>query len=114
MYLGGRSKARVSFCPNLALCFDDLQNLILARHISPVRKNNRESLEQLPNLILKLTEEVKELKLSNSEFMENIRYLEGAASMEVRPSTRSTKPAINPLVGRSSASCFRCFYTHVR
>ncbi|KAF4225160.1 hypothetical protein CNMCM6805_006996 [Aspergillus fumigatiaffinis] len=36
-------------------------------------RNHRESLEQLPKLILKLTEEVQELKTSNSALIENIR-----------------------------------------
>ena len=75
-----------------------------------VRKNNRESLEQLPNLILKLTEEVKEPKTSNSELMENIRYSEGAASLEGLLAKLSTTPDISPLLGRSGASSLRCFY----
>ncbi|EAW12209.1 putative C6 finger domain protein [Aspergillus clavatus NRRL 1] len=36
-------------------------------------RSHRESLEQLPKLILKLTEEVKQLKTSNSALIENIR-----------------------------------------
>jgi len=78
---------------------------------APVRKNNRESLEQLPNLILKLTEEVKELKTSNSELMENIRYKEGAASLEGLSAKLSTTPDIIPSLGRSDASSLRCFTT---
>ncbi|RHZ55534.1 Zn(II)2Cys6 transcription factor domain-containing protein, partial [Aspergillus thermomutatus] len=39
-------------------------------------RNHRESLEQLPKLILKLTEEVQELKTSNSALIQNIRSKE--------------------------------------
>lgn len=78
-----------------------------------VRKNNRESLEQLPDLILKLTEEVRELKTSNLEFMDNIRYQEGVASLEALSTPSSTTPAITSFVGRSSASYLRCFYNRV-
>ncbi|MCJ1475048.1 hypothetical protein MMC13_003708 [Lambiella insularis] len=73
---------------------------------APARKTNRESLEQLPNLILKLTEEVKELKLSNSEFMENIRYKEAAASLKGLSAKLCTMPDISPLVVIWLTTCF--------
>ena len=102
MRLGGRPKTRVSFVQ--ALHFDFM--ILIIDHgvpFPPVRKNDRESLEQLPDLILKLTEEVKELKISNLELMENMRYNEGGASLEGLPVKLSTTPDISPLVGRSAA-----------
>ena len=75
---------------------------------APVRKTNRESLE-LPTLILKLAEEVKELKMVNSEFMENMRYKEGAVSFEAFSAKLSTMPDISELDGSSGANSLRCF-----
>ena len=75
------------------------------------RKNNRESLEQLPNLILTLTEEVKELKLSNSELMENMRYREVVARLEGPLTKSSTRSDFGLLVGESGESLLR--YTHL-
>lgn len=59
-------------------------------------KNNRESLDQLPNLISKLTEEFKELKTSNTELIDNIRR-ERASSVEGFSATLSTTDDISPL-----------------
>lgn len=70
-----------------------------------VRKNKRGSLEELPTLIVKLTEEINELKTSNSEFMENLRYQKGAMPLEGLATPLSTMPAMNSSVGRSTASC---------
>ncbi|GIC94496.1 Zn(II)2Cys6 transcription factor [Aspergillus udagawae] len=48
----------------------------------PCARNHRETLEQLPKLILKLTEEVQELKTSNSALIENIRDLRPTGDRE--------------------------------
>ncbi|KAL9595428.1 MAG: hypothetical protein Q9219_006445 [cf. Caloplaca sp. 3 TL-2023] len=62
-------------------------------------KNNRESLEQLPSLIQKLTQEVKELKTSNSELMQNIRYKEGTTTLGGIPAPLGATPDASPWVG---------------
>ncbi|PYH43125.1 Zn(II)2Cys6 transcription factor domain-containing protein [Aspergillus saccharolyticus JOP 1030-1] len=50
-------------------------------------RNHRESLEQLPKLILKLTEEIQQLKTSNSALIENIksRGKELAGGLDLTP-----------------------------
>ena len=77
---------------------------------APFRKNNRESLDKLPSLISKLTEEVKELKISSSKLMENMRYKGGAPFLEGLSVTSSMAPDIRPLLGTSGASCLSCSY----
>lgn len=49
---------------------------------APVRKTNRESIKPLPNLDLKLTEKVKELKTSNSDSNENYLIQERSCIFE--------------------------------
>ncbi|KAL9628918.1 MAG: hypothetical protein Q9164_007100, partial [Protoblastenia rupestris] len=72
--------------------------VVLATHEAKVicvpgrKAKDQKCLEQLPNLILKLMEEVKELKLSNSDLIENIHYKEGVASLEGFSATLSTVP----------------------
>ena len=80
------------------------------RLFAPFRKNNRESLEKLPSLISKLTEEVKELKMSSSKLMESMRYKGGAPFLDSFSVTSSMAPDISPLLGTSGASCLRCSY----
>ena len=81
--------------------------------LAPIRKNNRESLEQLPTLILKLTEEVKELRMLNSDIMENMRYKEGAVYLEGFSPELSMTPDISELAGRSGTSSLRCLWTFI-
>ncbi|KAL8835904.1 MAG: hypothetical protein Q9170_003131 [Blastenia crenularia] len=85
--------------------------VVLARHeakVIPVlgrrakdqsSKNNRESLEQLPSLIQKLTQEVKELKTSNTEMMANFRHNDGVAPMRAFATAQSTIPDYTQWVG---------------
>lgn len=66
MYMGGGAETRVCPC-------------ITGRHFFEIadgelfRRYHRGSLEQLPQLILKLTEEIQELKTSNSALIKNIK-----------------------------------------
>ncbi|KAH2781120.1 hypothetical protein KXW05_003025 [Aspergillus fumigatus] len=66
-------------------------------------RNHRESLEQLPKLILKLTAEVQELKTSNSALVENIRNngKELAESLDLTP--LDSRPPSHLRSGSSSA-----------
>lgn len=68
------------------------------------RKNNRESLEQLPSLIQKLTQEVKELKASNAELVHNFQHKEGIAPLESRSTTFRKSQDVSPMIGRSATS----------
>lgn len=67
-------------------------------------KNNRESLEQLPSLIQKLTQEVKELKASNAELVQNFLHKGGTTSLEDRSTTLRKTQDVSPVVGRSGTS----------
>ena len=66
----------------------------------PARKRNRESLEQLHDLILTLTEEVKELQISNAKLMEG---LSGKSGMTRDFDSSGGKP------GTSSIPCFHLY-----
>ncbi|KAI4169805.1 MAG: hypothetical protein LQ343_005454 [Gyalolechia ehrenbergii] len=69
--------------------------------------STHESLEQLPSLIQKLTQEVKDLKASNAELVQNFRYKEGAASLEGLSATLRKTPDISPSIDRSEVEHVR-------
>lgn len=94
MHLGRRPKTRVRMVSTLNTRATNLS-------LRSDRKNNRESLEQLPSLIQKLTQEVKDLKASNAELVQNFRYKEGAASLEGLSATLRKTPDISPSIDRS-------------
>ncbi|KAL8935835.1 MAG: hypothetical protein Q9216_005235 [Gyalolechia sp. 2 TL-2023] len=77
-------------------------------------KNNRESLEQLPNLIQKLTQEVKELKASNADLVQNFRHKDGAAPLLDQSATFRKTSDSSPLVGRSGTISLDSFSSSSR